>query len=114
MGAVCYQRSGYPDMDVRTKRFEPLSYLLGARAVDGSFFSYKGIEGGFEELWVSGAGSAEESGILQRPGQGCVGPLRGLEDPNIPLSAPTDVQSSLLHLQTSWKGNSAKFAVTEF
>ena len=30
--------------------FEPFSYLLGPWAVDGSFVSYKGIEGGFEEL----------------------------------------------------------------
>ena len=42
------------------------------------------------------AGSAKESGILQRHGQGCVGRLRGLEDPNLPLSIPTGVH--LLHL----------------
>jgi membrane protein len=41
---------------------------------------------------MSGAGSAEEPGILQRHGQGCVERLRGLEDPNLPLSAPTGVQ----------------------
>jgi hypothetical protein len=29
MGAVCYQRSGYPDLGVHISRFEPLSYLLG-------------------------------------------------------------------------------------
>src|SRR3712207_3752599 len=31
-------------------------------AVDGSFLSYKDIQGGFEELRKSGAGSAEELG----------------------------------------------------
>jgi hypothetical protein len=29
MGAVDYKRSAGSDMDVRTSRFEPLSYLLG-------------------------------------------------------------------------------------
>ena len=38
-----------------------------------------------------GRGSAEEPGILQRHAQGCVGPLRGLVDPKVPLSAPTGV-----------------------
>ena len=37
-------------------------------------------------------GSAEESSIVQRLCQGCVGPSRGLEDPKRPLSAPTGVQ----------------------
>ena len=41
---------------------------------------------------MSGAGSAEEPGILQRHTQGCVEPLRGLENPNLPLSAPSSVQ----------------------
>jgi hypothetical protein len=53
-------------------RFEPFSYLLGPWAVDGSFVSYKDIEGGFEELWMSGAGSTEEPGIVQRHAQGGV------------------------------------------
>jgi hypothetical protein len=77
---------------VCTCPFEPLSYLLGPLGVDGSFVSYKDVQGGFEELWTSGAGSAEEPAIFQRHGQGCVGPLRGLEDPNLPLSAPTGKQ----------------------
>jgi hypothetical protein len=38
---------------------------------------------------MSGGGSAEEFEILQRHPQGCVEPLRGLVDPNVPLSAPT-------------------------
>jgi hypothetical protein len=41
------------------------------------------------DLW---AGSAEEPGILKRHAQGCVEPSRGLEDSNLPLSAPTGVQ----------------------
>jgi hypothetical protein len=44
MGAVCQERSGRPEVDVCTSRFEPLSYLLGPQAVDGSFVSYKGIQ----------------------------------------------------------------------
>ena len=41
---------------------------------------------------MSGAGSAEEPGILQRHAQGYVEPSRGLADPNVPLSAPSGVQ----------------------
>jgi hypothetical protein len=41
---------------------------------------------------MSGEGSAEELGILQRPIQGCVEAQRGLKDPNLPLSVPTGVQ----------------------
>jgi hypothetical protein len=41
------------------------------RAVDSLIRGYKGIQGGFEEQWISGAGSAKESGILQRRHQGC-------------------------------------------
>jgi hypothetical protein len=33
-----------------------------------------------------------EPGILQRPGQGCVEPARGFEDPKLPLSVPPGVQ----------------------
>jgi hypothetical protein len=77
--------------------------------VEGSFVSYKGIQGGFEQLWKSEAGSAEEPGTIAWYCQGCVEPSRGLEDPNLPLSAPTGVQSSLLHLRSSWKVNSQKF-----
>jgi hypothetical protein len=73
-------------------------------AVDGSFVGYEGIQGGFERLWMSGAGSAEEPGLLQRHAQGCVERLRGLEVPNLPLSDPTGVQSSLLHLRRLVEG----------
>ena len=63
------------------------------------------------DVW---AGSAEESRILQRHNQGCVEHSRGLEDPNVPLWAPTGVQSSLLDLRSSWKVNCANFALMEF
>jgi hypothetical protein len=46
-------------------------------------------------MWIAGEGSAEESGILQRPGQGCVESLRGVGDPKLPRSAPTGVQLAL-------------------
>jgi hypothetical protein len=55
-----------------TSRFEPLSYVLGPWAVDGSFVSYKDVYGGFEELWISGAGSAEELVVSSLSDQGCV------------------------------------------
>jgi hypothetical protein len=58
---------------------------------------------------LPGAGSAEEPGVLQRPGQACVEPSRGLEDPPLPLVAPTGVQNSLLHLRSSWKVSSSIF-----
>ena len=64
----------HPDVDVCTSRFESLSYLSGPWAVDGSFVSYKGIQGGFEELWTSGAGSAEEPGFFS-------GMVKGVSDP---------------------------------
>jgi hypothetical protein len=41
---------------------------------------------------MSGAGSAEELGTFQRHVQGRVEPPRELEDPILPLSAPTGVQ----------------------
>jgi hypothetical protein len=59
---------------------------------EGSFVGYEGIQGAFEELWISGAGSVEEPGILRRQVQGCVEPSGGFEVPNPPLSALTGVQ----------------------
>jgi hypothetical protein len=53
---------------------------------------YKDVLGAFEDLWRSGAGSAEEPALLQRRGQGCVEPSGGLEDPKLPLAAPTGMQ----------------------
>jgi hypothetical protein len=92
MGAVQYSKSGCPDMDVIISRFVSLSHLLGPWAVDGSFVSYKGIQGGFEELRKSGAGSAEEPGTLKRHDQGCVEASRGSVDHYISLSTPTGAQ----------------------
>jgi hypothetical protein len=60
MGAVNYQRFGCTDTGVRTSRFEPLSYLLGTLDVEGLLLGYNDLQGGFEELWKTGAGSAEE------------------------------------------------------
>jgi len=88
---VCQKRFGRPDLDAYRSRFEPLSYLLGPWAVKCSFVSFKGIEGGFEELWRAWLRMAEESVILRRHDQGCVEVKRGLEDPKLPLSAPTGV-----------------------
>jgi hypothetical protein len=50
-------------MDVHTSRFEPLSYVLGPPG-RRRFVSYKGIQGGFRELWKFGVGSAEEPELL--------------------------------------------------
>jgi hypothetical protein len=77
-----------------------LPYLLGAWAVDGSFVGYKGIEGGFEELWKAGAGIGRGIGGSSAACSGACRALWGLEDPELPLSSPTDVQP-LLHLRSS-------------
>ena len=92
MGAVCQKWLGRPDLDAYRSRFEPLSYSLGPWVVDSHPFRYKGIQGAFEEPWISGAGSAWEPELLRRHDQGHVGPSRGLEDPNVPLSTPTGVR----------------------
>ena len=62
------------------------------RVLETTFFGYKDLYGGFEELWTSWAGSAEEPEIPQRHGQGCIEPSRGFEDPRVPLLAPSGVQ----------------------
>ena len=78
------------------------------------FVSYKGIEGGFEELWTSGVGSAEELGIVQRHAQGVSNPPEGSKILMF-LFRPRLVCSSLLHLRCSWKECSANyFALMEF
>jgi hypothetical protein len=52
---------------------------------------------------MSRAGSAEESGIVQRHGQGCVSnPHEGSKILTL-LFRPRLVCSSLLHLRSSWK-----------
>jgi hypothetical protein len=95
-GAVSYQRSGCPDTGVRTSPFELFSLLLGPWAVEGSFVSYKGIRGGFEELWMSGAGSAEEPGLLQRHAQGRVEASLSPRVPYFPLSGLKAAHSNSL------------------
>jgi hypothetical protein len=65
---------------------------LALWAFEGSFVGYEGIQGGFEEPWKLGTGSAEESGLLLRHGQGYVGPSRGLEGRSLPLSSPAGVR----------------------
>jgi hypothetical protein len=62
---------------------------------------------------MSAAGSAEEPGILQRHDQGCVESLRGLECMTF-LYRLRLVCSSLLHLRSQWKVNSANFALTTY
>jgi len=57
--------------------------------VEGLHLGFNDLQGGLEGLWIPGAGSAEESGILQRHGQRRVERSRGLEDPKLPLSAPS-------------------------
>jgi hypothetical protein len=87
---------------------EPLSHLLGPWAVDGSFVSYKGIEGGFEEPWISGRDRQRNRGFFS-------GMIRGVSDPREVskmltfLFRPRVVCSSLLHLRSSQKVNSRKF-----
>jgi hypothetical protein len=98
-GAVCQERSGRPEVDVCTSRFEPLSYLLGPWAVEGSFVSDKGIEGGVEELWRSGAGPAEELETLRLSRQGCVEVPLASTEPCVPLSNPTSAHICL-HLKS--------------
>jgi hypothetical protein len=74
MGAVCYQRSGYPDLGVRMGIQNGLYYPLGPWAVDVLFISYKGIQDDFEELWRAwlrigrgtGDSSALWSGVCRR------------------------------------------------
>jgi hypothetical protein len=61
-------------------------------AVESPLLGCNDLLGGFEELWISGAGSAEELGIHWRHTQGCVGRSGGLRDPKLPLSLPTGVQ----------------------
>ena len=100
MGAVCYQRFGCPDLGVPASRFELLSRTLGPWAVDGSFVSYKGIEGGYEELWISGVGSAEEPGIVQRHDQGVSHPHEVSKMLTFPFR-PRLVCSWPLHLRSS-------------
>src|SRR5215218_6804255 len=67
--------------------------------VEGSFVSYKGIEGGVEELWRSGAGPAEELETLRLSRQGCVEVPLASTEPCVPLSNPTSAHICL-HLKS--------------
>ena len=89
--------------------------MLGLWAVESPFLGYKDVYGGFGELWISGVGSAEELGIAQRHGQGCVEPSGGLEDPKFPLWALTGVQLAPTSPKLA-EGRSPKldFRFTEF
>jgi hypothetical protein len=51
---------------------------LGPRVVEELFISYNDVYGGFEQLWKSGAGSAEKPGILQQTAQGVSRPCEPL------------------------------------
>src|SRR5215208_2604127 len=72
MGAVCYQRFGRLDVDVRTSRFEPLSYVLGPLGRRNSLLGYRVIYGGLGVLERRGPGLVEELGASRLSGQGCV------------------------------------------
>ena len=79
--------------------FELLSHLLGPWVINSSFVSYKGIQGRFEKLWMSGAGSAEELETLRLSRQGCVEVPLASTDPCLPLSNPTPARICL-HLKS--------------
>ena len=50
MGAVSYQRSGYPGMDVCTTHLESFSLLGSPLALKVLFFGYSYLEGSNERL----------------------------------------------------------------
>lgn len=74
-GAVQYSRSGCPDTDVRTSRFEPPSQSLGplgAKARSSAISTFKATMTFKRALKDSGTrdlGPAEEFGNLQQTGQ---------------------------------------------
>jgi hypothetical protein len=74
--------------------------VLGPLVLESLPLSYKGVQGGFEELWISGAGSAEESGNLGRHSQGVANPREGSKILTFPFRARV-VCGSLLHLRSS-------------
>jgi hypothetical protein len=90
-----------------------LFQLLGPWAIDGWFVSYKGIQGGLEQLWNLRGGDRQRnrglfSAMLRGVSNACEGSkiLSFLYQPRLVCSSP-------LHLRTSWKVNSANFALTE-
>jgi hypothetical protein len=89
MGAVCYKRSGYPDLGVHTSPFEPLSYLLSPQ---GRRRFVRQLQGHSRRLWRLGsivARVGRGTGSSSAACSGCVGRLRGREDPSLRLSIPT-------------------------
>jgi hypothetical protein len=60
MGAVQYSRSGCPEVDVCTSRFEPLSYLLSPQGRRGFV---RQLQGHSRRLWRLGS-------IVARVGRG--------------------------------------------
>src|SRR5918995_2971254 len=82
--------------------------------VEGSFVSYKGIQGGLEQLWNLRGGDRQRnrgifSGLVRRVSI----PREGSKILSF-LFRPRMVCSSLLHLRSSQKVNSASFALTAF
>ena len=67
----CVKRAPVGLSSVCGSRFELLSHLLGPWAVDGSFFSYKGIQGAVEELCKSERDRQRNRGLFS-------GTLRGV------------------------------------
>ena len=98
-----FERSRRPEPDARTSRFEPSSHLLGPPGRRRFVLSYKGIQGGFEQLWMSGAGSAEESWVLKRHDQECV-------DASLPPTKyPFPLPNPLISPVTSQQGRFAAY-----
>ena len=93
--------------------FRPLSHVQDPPGRRGYAPRLQRPSSGFKGLWISGAGSAEQQGILQRHSQGCVGPSRGPKILSF-LFRPRLVCSLLLHLRSSWKVKTANFALCVF
>ena len=74
MGAVDYKRSGCPDIDARTSRFELLSHLFRS---SGSSGTIPLATEAFKTVWKHrGSGSGEESVVSRLSAQGCVETLQ--------------------------------------
>jgi hypothetical protein len=84
-------------------------------AVDGSFISYKGIQGGFENLWNTlGRDWQRNRSFFNGMVRGLTNPREGQKILTF-LFGPRVVCSSLLHLRSSWKVNCGTyFTLTEF
>ena len=104
---VVFERSRRPEPDARTSRFEPSSHLLGPPGRRRFVLSYKGIQGGFEELWISERDRQRNRGFFSGMVRGVSNPCEGSKMLTF-LYRPRLVCSSLLHLLRSWKGCSRK------